>query len=199
MKLALGFLVVLVALGTADALLTIEESPFKTLTADQVAKPEPTTPAPVQPVDPDKGVVKAGGPNVQEVLNQLEITVQDTSASMLLSQIIPKDEAKVTEVAIMKDGDRAGAFAWTESPKVKIYFLAIKEALHSSFTPAVKDLIDETQRLEGRPPRNFLTFMDAGISEERIVFMRIRERLYEIHIGKGQDDVAFELVDLLTN
>ena len=195
LKLVVGFLAVLLILGTTDALLTIEESPFTTLTADQVIEPtQPTEPA----VEPG-GVKKISGPNVDEVLAEMEFTVRETSESMLLSQVIQEDGSKVTEVALLKDGDRAGVLAWTESPKVKIYYLALKEALHSSFTPAVTDLVDETQRIEGKPPRNFLTFMDTGISEERIVFMRVRERLYEIHIAKNSDDVVFELIDLLTN
>ena len=56
----------------------------------------------------------------------------------------------------------------------------------------------ESPGLPGRPTRNLLTFLDPGLSSERIVFVRVRERLYELHVAPGKDDVLFELVEALT-
>ena len=112
--------------------------------------------------------------------------------------MIPEGAAEVHTYALLLHGDRAGLIAWTESAEVKNYFLALKEALHASFSPRVKDLLDETQRIPGKPPRNFLSFLDECLSPERLVFLRVRERLYEIRITEGNDEAIFRAVDELT-
>jgi len=99
----------------------------------------------------------------------------------------------------VKDGDRIGLIAWADSPQVKIYLLALKEALHSTFSPEMRDLVDEAQEREGKALRNLLTFLDPAINEERVVFIRIRERLYEFHVAEGKDAVVFDLIETLTN
>jgi len=77
-------------------------------------------------------------------------------------------------------------------------FLALKESLHGLFSPDMRDLLDENQAPEGKPPRNFLTFLDPAISEERLVFVRVRERLYEFHIAQAKEDAMYKLVETLT-
>lgn len=145
------------------------------------------------------GVAKREGPNVLEVLEALQITPQDTKETSLVQQIIPGDVATVESYALLEGGDRAGLIAWVDSPQVKVYFIALKEALHSTFSPQMRDLVDETQEREGKPPRSLLTFRDPAISEERIVFVRVRERLYELHVPEGRDELIFDLVETLTN
>jgi len=76
--------------------------------------------------------------------------------------------------------------------------LALKEALHTTFSPEMRDLVDEVQTREGRPPRNLLTFLDPAINSERVVFIRVRERLYEFHIAPGRDDSIYDLIESLT-
>ena len=88
--------------------------------------------------------------------------------------------------------------SWLETPDVKILFLALKEALHSSFSPELQDLVDEKQQRRGKPPRELLTFLDPAISEERLAFVRVRDRLYELHIPEGMDDAIFGLIEELT-
>jgi hypothetical protein len=137
--------------------------------------------------------------NVSRILGEQKFEIQALSEPIFLARIIPpEDGIKVTGAILLKDGDRAGLLAWSDSPNVKLYFMALKEALHKSFSPAVKDLVDETQRQEGKPVRNFLSFLDTGISEERIVFVRVRERLYEMHIAEGRDELMFGLLDRVT-
>jgi hypothetical protein len=144
------------------------------------------------------GVRKASGPDVLQTIATFGMEIQESDELTILRTVIPVTESTVNQHVLLLDGDRAGLIAWTESPKVKQFFLALKDALHASFSPHVKDLLDETQRIPGKPPRNFLTFFDEGLSSERIVFLRVRERLYEIRIVEGRDDVMFELVDALT-
>lgn len=184
----LGLIVVLFGLGTADALFTDILLPSSdTKRADPVIKP------------PSQSTVKQGsfGPNVMETIVSKRFTFDDTGESSLIELIIT-DGTAVESRTLIKNGDRVGFVAWAESPRVKVYFLALKEALHTSFSPKVQDLIDETQREPGRPIQNLLTFFDPAISEDRLVFIRVRERLFEFHIAEGKDDVLFGLIEELT-
>ncbi len=207
-SVAAGLVAILIGLGVTDALLTVEESPF---VADvnpevqpQILNEDKTGTPKEEPKDVKKeppapgGTRKKEGTDVGRVLAENGFIFQEVKEPIFLSKIIPNTEAQVTGAVLMKNDDRAGIIAWADSSKVKIYFLALKEALHGSFTTAIKDLVDETQRREGKPTRNFLTFLDTGISEERIVFVRVRERLYEVHIAEGKDEMMFKLIDTLT-
>lgn len=189
-----SLLTLLIALAAADALLVVKDNPFPSIFANTSSQPGNEEEGPKTPI----GVTKQGGPDVVLLARSEQLAVQDTDDIFLITEIIPPAESMVESRVILKDNDRAGAIAWVDSPKVKIYFLALKEALHSSFTPAVRDLKDQTERLENRPPRNVLTFIDPGISEERLIFVRIRERLYEIRIAEGKDDVMQEFIERLT-
>lgn len=199
----LVLLVVLGGLGAADVLLTGEKPPTKMM-ADATNSASSTSEASSTSSmvssassSSETGIRRKRGPNVRETLTQLQFNFQDTKESNILGMVIPQDVTVESQVILAKK-DRAGMIAWTETPKVKQYFLALKEALHSSFSPQVTDLLDETQTRDGKPPRNLLTFLDPGISEERIVFIRIRTRLYEFHIAEGHEETIFNLIEELT-
>ncbi len=196
-SIASGFILLLVTLGGLDSYLTGTLPPFGesdanggTASAGTIGQ---TTSAPAG------GVVKQSGPNVADVLLAQELTTSPSTDQSFLQQIVPPVDPVQTMV-LLKDGDRVGLLSWVDSSDVQTYFLSLKEALHSSFSPDVRDLIDETQRREGRPTRNFLTFFDPGISpEERFVFVRVRERLYEMRFTDENKDTMFALMEALTN
>lgn len=200
--LTVGLLTVLVALVAIDAL-SMENSRLLT----QANLPEEETPQPLQQAPQPSstapavrtGTPKMQGPNVLSILAAQEFeTAEPQKERSLTEQIIPADVADIQTMILLKQGDRVGLMSWTESPQVKIYFLALKEALHSIFSPEMRDLVDEEQTREGRPPRNLLTFLDPAINSERVVFIRVRERLYEFHIAPGQDDSVYDLIESLT-
>lgn len=204
-----GILALMVLLGTTDALLIEGGLPKEGLSDEPVVSehPQPSQSSSNESAmigshesTPSSwtGVRKATGPDVLVALSALGFEVALSDELTILRTVIPTQEANVSVRVLLLDGDRAGLIAWTESSQVKNYFLALKEALHASFSPRVKDLLDETQRLPGKPPRNFLTFFDEGLSSERIVFLRVRERLYEIRIAEGNDAEMFGLVEELT-
>lgn len=147
---------------------------------------------------PAGAVAKATAPAVSDVASHMNLTVQPNDDLSLLAQIV-KDGTKVEGLAILKDGDRAGSVTWVQSGEVKNYFIALKEALLSAFSPQVRDLRDETVQDPGEPVRNILTFLDPSLSEERIVFVRVRERLYEFHLTAGKEEVMHDLIDALTS
>jgi len=186
-----GLLAVLIGLGTADHLLT-DVHPVGEEDAQL-----PTTPQPPTEPAPPGAVRRSRGPDVMQTLVTLGLRFQNPDEGTLLEMIIA-DGTTVYSQVVTKGGDRSGLVAWAESPRVKVHFLSLKEALHSSFSPGVQDLIDETQRVPGRPVQNLLTFLDPGLSEERLVFIRVRERLYEFHVAEGKDDEMFGLIEELT-
>ena len=184
-----GFILALLLLGVADAQLT-----KKTLVMPEVTAPD-STGAETMKAPIEGGVEKQSGPAIESVLEKLQMTSGPASEASILSRVVPD---AVTTWVLLKNGDRAGMISFVDSPNVKTYFIALKEALQKSFSPGLKDLLDETQEREGKPIRNILTFFDPAISEERTIFVRVRERLYEFHIAKDKDGDIFALVDALT-
>ncbi|MDD4628718.1 MAG: hypothetical protein PHE68_04990 [Candidatus Peribacteraceae bacterium] len=144
------------------------------------------------------GVKKKTGADVLETVSSHGFTFENTDERTLIAGVVQNKESVQTRV-LLKDGDRAGLLSWIETPLVKEYFSTLKESLHPLFSPEIKDLLDEIQRNPGKPPRNFLTFLDPGISEERLVFVRVRDRLFEFHIATGKEEAMYQLVETLTN
>jgi hypothetical protein len=155
----------------------------------QVANPN--TPAPTG------AVAKASGPSIENVAQTLNLETSKSDDLSLLAQAVT-DGTQVESTAILHDGDRAGSVTWVESANVKNYFIAIKEALLSAFSNQVSELRDETLQEADKPVRNILTFKDPQLSDERILFVRVRERLYEFHIADGQEETMNKLVEALT-
>ena len=193
-----GLLLGLVLLGTADALVTERFIMLPESDAEEV-KPVANEQG-VAPAQQESGggVRKLSGPNIEEILASLSLVSATTEQMSIIRRVIP-EQIPVTTIVVLKDGDRVGFLSSTESPQVKTFFLALKEALHTSFTPDMRELVDETQQRPRHPVRNFLTFFDPGIDTERLVFVRVRERLYEFHIAEEKDAEMFELIEALTN
>ncbi len=141
------------------------------------------------------GVAKAQAADVRQLVNAMELEATSTDEPTFLSQIA---EDETESIAILKDGDRAGAIAWVDSPEVKTYFLSLKDGLLGSFSPDLTDLKDVTEQEPGKPVRNMLSFKDPALSEERLVFVRVRERLLEFHITAGGEDTMNALIEQLT-
>jgi len=210
---------VLFCLTAADALIREHELTARLwLTTDdtepatdtQVATETPETPTVAETVAvstgnakprieevPSKGVAKHAGADIRPVLVQNGFTFDASQESTMLAQVLPSD-ADVSTLALLKDGDRAGFVAWVDSGQVKAYFIALKDALLTSFSTNLKDLRDETLVEAEQPVRNVLTFIDPSLSDERVVFVRVRERLMEFHIAPGSEDAMFGLIDALS-
>lgn len=212
-KLTALLLLLLFGLGAADAVL-LESTPTAVADEDdggaivfEPEQPNVDTPPPPPPGGPEDtkpgntgGVRRHTGPDVLEALAANGFTFKDIKKErVILQTIVPEDTDAVHARILLIDGDRAGLIAWEQSPRVKKHFLILKEALHTAFTPEVTDLLDETQRREGKPTRNLLTFMDPGLVSERVVFIRVRERLYEFHVAPGASEAIFDLIENLTD
>lgn len=146
---------------------------------------------------PVTGVAKHSGPDVAATIEHLGFQTEATTEMSLIEQVI-QDKTAVLGRSILKDGDRAGSVTWVESLEVKTIFNALKESLLPAFSPHVTDLQDRTEAKPGQPVRNILTFYDPGLSEERLAFVRVRERLYEFHIAKGKEEVMMKMIEEVT-
>ena len=191
-----GYVLILVLLGTTDAILTRNMPPEgrdttnDVIAADPLDDPEPASPPPT-------GVAKQEGPDIFDIFNRLQLATETTDETSLLARAVPANQKTESRV-LLQDNDRLAFIAWTESPDVKTYFLSLKEALTTAFSSELQDLVDEVQEREGKPTRNVLSFFDPGIHEERVLFFRVRQRLYEFHITPGKEPMVQELMDALT-
>lgn len=180
-------LLVLAGMAGADYLITGTSLP-----ARLAFNGEETTETPKNDAAP---VAKSSGPAVQTVLTEAGLEVTASEEPTFLSQIIEKG---LTSVTVLKDGDRAGSITWNESSDVKDSFIALKDGLLESFSAGLRDLKDTTEQEPGHPVRNILRFTDPALSDEELVFVRVRERLFEFHIAPGSEDTMNALIDALT-
>ena len=176
--LTIAFMAVLVGLGVTDAMLTGGTLRIPGRGADE-------------------GVTKNSGPAVLAIVHEQGFDDAASSEKNLLESVIPPGTA-LSSHALLKDNDRVATLAWIDLPDVKEIFTALRRHLRSSFSPAVKDLIDETQAEPGKPPRDMLSFYDPKLHPDRLVFVRVRQRVYEFHVTVGKEAEVNRLVDALT-
>jgi hypothetical protein len=196
-----ALLLVLGGIGAADMLFS-NDGLEATLPMPSGNTPLPTEQLPPtdlnQPQNPGQGVARHVAANVNDALIELGFTVQPSDDRSMLEQVVDTSSMTVTSLVILKDGDRIGAVVWVESPEVKSTFLSLKEALLAAFSPQVKDLSDETKIDPGLPIRNVLTFLDPTLSEERLTFVRVGERLMEFHTVAGKEAEMQTAIDGLS-
>jgi hypothetical protein len=73
----------------------------------------------------------------------------------------------------------------------------LKKSLQDQFSVQVTNLLDETRQSPDGPPMDVLRFLDPAISSEEIYILRVRNRLYEIHVAKNGTDVLGQLMEEL--
>ncbi len=153
---------------------------------------EPPDPALVVTVP----VAKHEGPDVPALLAELGYDARLQREQSLLEQVAPTGVPVAYRVLLLGES-RQGAIAWIDTPNAKAAFNELKQKLLQTFSSRVQDLIDETTQAEGQPVVNRLSFRDPAISPEQFVFLRIRERLYEVHIAPGQEEALSLLLEAL--
>lgn len=140
------------------------------------------------------GVMKAEAADVRETAESMGLELSTASEPTFLGQIEGTDGSFV----VLHNGDRAGSVTWIDSPNVKTQFITLKDALLESFSPDLQDLKDVTEQEAGKPVRNMLSFRDSSLSEDMLVFIRVRERLLEFHVTAGGEDTMNALIAELT-
>lgn len=147
-----------------------------------------------------RAVVKKGvstkkmtGVDVSDVFARLQLVARPTQEASFL-QFLSQNQGTVQTVVLLRNNDRAFLFSWLEHSDVKAIFSNLKQALQEQFSAQVTDLVDETRMQDGVPPVDILSFLDPALSEEKILFLRVRNRLYELRIAENGQEMADALV-----
>lgn len=136
---------------------------------------------------------KAGGANIEAVLQQFNLTQTQTSEASFLFLTTPNQPTLKT-TALLLNNDRAFLFSWLESADAKTILRGLKTALQEQFSGKLSDLVDETRTPANGPVVDYLSFFDPALSPEKVVFLRVRNRLYEIHVAKNGEGLVEQLV-----
>lgn len=185
--LAIGLCSFLLVAAAADMFLT-RESPFPAPSSTN----EPQVPDGNEPTDEELGSI-----DTVSVVEDLGFEIQENTETFFTERLV--GEGQVDSMILLKNGDRAGLVAWTASSDAPKLYSALKEALHETFSPDVHDLVDEIHDNPGEVKRMILTFQDPALSEERLVFIQVRNELFEFHVPIGKEEVMFEAIEALTN
>ncbi len=133
--------------------------------------------------------------DVGALLASLQFMPTQTSEASLLQLITQVANAQTT--VLLLNNDRAALFSWIESDNTKMIFQSVKQALQEQFSPKVTGLIDQTLTSESGPPVDMLAFFDPAISPEKVIFIRVRDRLYEFHVSeKGREAISVLIAEL---
>jgi hypothetical protein len=189
-----GLIIGMCALAITDAVLIAPQLPIVARVTSGWSNSTAT--GSVQTSSQSSIITKEQSIDVLAAAQQNNIETFDTTETFFLPSIVLNET--VNTRSLVNQNDRLGSIAWFESSDVKQYYLALKESLHSNFTTAVQDLQDETIRRAGNPVINQLTFYDAGISNERLVFLRVRDRLYELRVVVGKEQMVQPFIDALS-
>lgn len=211
-----GIVIMLTGIGLAGADYILSEQPHMIVMQEETA-PTPPPEVPVSsssassevlpPASPPlatssstpavvkKGVStkKASGIDVNAVLAKLQLVSKETNEASFILLTVP-DRAKVKTSVLLRNNDRAFLLSWIKSDDVKVVFAALKQSLQEQFSGQVTELVDETRTPQNGAPVDYLSFIDPALSAERIVFLRIRNRLYELHVAENGDELLEQLV-----
>ncbi len=143
-----------------------------------------------------KGVATPQQVDVTEAITSLGFTEEPAREQSFLEAAATADQEVKTSV-LLHGGDRAVLFAWIESPGVKDTFSTLKRGLQQTFSPQLTGLVDVTAQEGSGPVVNTLSFTDPAISPEKLIFLRVRTRLYEFHIAEGAEDEVAGLIEEL--
>jgi hypothetical protein len=168
----------LIALGVTDAMLTGEVIAYPNGLMNQSSSILP-------------------GSAVLEIVRQEGFEVQDTNEASFIRTVIPEHLAVISKV-LLRENDRVAFLAYSDAPDIKTAFFNLKTTFNQAFSQDIDGLVDDKQEPEGKPPRDVLTFRDRAIHSERLVFVRSGNRLYELHVVEGQEEVVNALLERLT-
>ncbi len=150
------------------------------------------------PTQPGVQNAKESQKRVRDVLHTLQFTVQESTEDTLLRQLAAGDNLPIHTLVLLAENDRSALLAWIESPDASPYFSALKEALSTSFSPALQDLRDDREELPGNRTREILSFRDPALSTEQITIVHTGNILYEFHISPGKEEYIATLIDALS-
>lgn len=138
---------------------------------------------------------KKNSVDIPSLLVSHQFIVTQSGEASLLQRI--EQGTNVQTVVLLQNNDRIALFSWIESDNTKAIFASLKQALQEQFSPKVTGLIDQTLVSDNGPPVDMLSFFDPAISPEKVIFIRVRDRLYEFHVAEsGTDPIGALIAEL---
>jgi|GEM_PF-6544618 len=197
--LAAGSLLVLVAVVLAGADYVLKE---RTITSAEQTNPNE------QATSSSSAMVASSAPTIVKKGNSTsKIAGADLGAVFSTLQLIPKETSEKSLIALasaglaesesnvlLRNNDRAFFFSVITGSSVKKVMAALKQALQEQFSANLTDLRDETITSPTGPPVDLLSFTDPNISKEPLLFLRVRDKLYELHIAENGKELLEPLV-----
>lgn len=201
-KIGIAFLLVLVIAGVATADALIRE---KSLTSQlSLWLEDGGSDSSSSVANTDGGETQTSEPMqedssrdaILQVLIKNGFTYQEKEEPSVLRQLLPTEQ--LPSYTLLHNGDRAGSLTWVKISNTTQTFQALKDSLLQSFSPALQDLRDETVAEPNKPVRSVLTFLDPALSQERMVFVKTGNVLFELHITLGKETVLNPLIEEMT-
>jgi len=94
---------------------------------------------------------------------------------------------QLRSVVLMRDDDRVAAAFWFSDPDAKGLMDMLTAYTFDLLSKDVQRLTDEPIHRNGFAPIDLLAFTDPALSEERMVFAKIRDSLYEFHVSEEKE------------
>ena len=101
---------------------------------------------------------------------------------------------QLRSVVLMRDDDRVAAAFWFSDPDTEGSMDTLTAYVFDLFSEDVQRLIDKPIHREGFALIDLLAFTDPALSEERMVFAKIRDSLYEFHVAEENEGWVQELL-----
>ena len=125
----------------------------------------------------------------------LELLPVSATEQSFLQLVLPAEErAALRSAVLLRDGERVAALYFIQSPNAEKFSFAIKERAFDLFSSQMTNLIDERVAREGYQAFDVFAFMDPVLGEDRFLFARIGESLYEFHVAAEKESVVQGLI-----
>lgn len=198
--LAIGGALLLIGVGLAGADYVFKE---KNQSVPEPANGESTTSSEGSTTGSAPNIIKKGsstqknsGADIDQVFRSLQLIPEETSEVSLIGRAAGTSAEAVSHVLI-HNNDRAFFFSMIEGSQVKRILAALKQDLQDQFSADLRELKDLTLTSTDGPPVDMLSFIDPKISPEPLLFLRVRDRLYELHIAERGQALLEPLVQAL--
>jgi hypothetical protein len=146
--------------------------------------------------------VPSRNPDLISIARENGFTVSPVSRNekSYLKRVIPESSILRSIVILKKESDlgsdidRVASAYWFRSTHADILMKTLTSQMFDLLSANVENLIDEDLHREGYATIDMLAFNDPALSEERIIFVQIRDELYEFHTLVDKEELVMGLV-----
>lgn len=115
-----------------------------------------------------------------------------------LAKVLPESHKHILRSIVLLQGEeRVAAIYWYRSSSSDSHLHTVKSWMYELFSGEMTNLVDETLTREELAPITVLAFTDPSMSEERFLFAKIRDHLYEFHFQQQREPLIHGLLQEL--